>query len=558
LVAEPAGEPRAVDSRGSTARDAQGLTTARANRVAWALLCTLCAVATCWTVTVFFRGPFASLIDSDAAVPALLAAEMLKAHAWVPSSWYYVNDEFWLLSPQLFVLPFVWAWGPCSRALAAGNVLGLGVASACVFLLSQWMTGSRTAAFVIALGLLAPFAQLPRDAVYVQLAYGWIFGYLCLLLYLTLRLSEAGVRTLGEALARKRLWVYSLLVILLFAGNTARGLIYWLVPVLGVSLFEARSAKVRPQFLALAMASTAAAILGTVVHFILRGGRKIQAWDAIFRTTGGWGHKLEAAWQGLPLLLGTPPYAGPDWLSLPGSLAAVRVAFLTGAVVVLVLVWRPTEETPPAVGARLVSLLLAAVGVAFVLSRMVVSPLSVRYFLPPALLGLATLLGVCARRFGPRSVVFLAVAAVFAAGFVGGGVLTTAKLASASTSSCGGQSRLCAPLAVAHANGLHAGFSTYWNANASTLATAGDIRLCPISPDPPLKPQRWLTSSECFLPESYREGFFVLLGTEERLLVASGALVSALGPPSRRESAGDMELWLYEASQKRDWAWLSR
>ncbi|MGO8969040.1 MAG: hypothetical protein ACLQDQ_05665 [Myxococcaceae bacterium] len=531
--------------------------TVRAKRVVWALLCLVTAVGTGWTIAVFFGGPFPSLIDSDAAVPALLAAQMLKARAWVPSSWYYVNDEFWLLSPQLFVLPFVWAWGVCSRALVAGNVLGLCVSGACVFLLSQRMTGSRAAAFVIALGLLAPFAQLQRDVVYVQLAYGWIFAYLCLLLYLAVRMTEANVRTIGEVLARKRVWVYSVLVVLLFAGNTARGLIYWLVPVLGVSLFEARSQKIRPQFLALAMVSAAAATLGTVVHFILRAGRRIQAWDAIFRTTGHWGHKLEAAWQGLPLLLGTPPYGGSDWFTPQGSLAAVRVAFFAAAAAVLVLVWRRTEGTPPAFGARVASLLLASGAIALVVSRMAVSPLSIRYFLPPALLALVTLLGACARHFGPRSLAFFAVAVLFAAGFSGGGALRTATLASAPLSNCGGLSRLCTPLAVARANGLNVGFSTYWNANASTLASRGNIRVCPISPDPPLKPERWLTSDDCFSPESYRAGFFVLVGTEGRVLVETGALISALGLPNRRESAGDMELWLYDASPKRDWSWLS-
>ncbi len=114
--------------------------------VGWALLCLAAAAGAAWTLVTLFGPPFADLVNSDAAVPPLLAAEMLRTQAWVPSSWYYVNDDIWLVGPQLDVLPFVLAWGPSSGALAAGNIFGLLLSGLFVFLLSQQLVGNRAAA----------------------------------------------------------------------------------------------------------------------------------------------------------------------------------------------------------------------------------------------------------------------------------------------------------------------------------------------------------------------------------------------------------------------------
>ncbi len=526
--------------------------------VAWALVCLAASVGALWTVVTFFGPAFADLVNSDAAVPPLLAAEMLRTHAWVPSSWYYVNDDIWVLGPQLDALPFVLAWGPGSRALAAGNLLGLAVSGVCVFLLCQRLVGNRAAALLVTLGVLAPFSQIQVDMVYVQLAYGWIFGYLCLLLFLVLCILECTASSIHEMLSRPLLWVYAVLVLLLFAGNMARGLVYWMVPVLGVCLLEAHAGRARARSLAVALATVVAAALGCVLHFALRAGLHVQAWDALFRTKSGLVTKLRVACEGLPLLVGAPPALGSGWLSPEGSLAALRVACYGLAAIVLVLVWRRASTLPAGmrVGARVASLLFASVTVAFLVSRMVSSPLAIRYLLPPALLGLLTLLSAFGQRLGPRSATFLGVTAVFATAFVGGGVFRTSgpRL----VPPCAGESRLCASLAMARSNGLRSGFATYWNANALTLASEGHVGVCPISPDPPLKPERWLASSACLAPERYRDGFLVLLSATEKQGPTAAGVVATLGEPSRRESAGTFEVWTYGASETRDWGWLSR
>ncbi len=190
------------------------------------------------------------------------------------------------------------------------------------------------------LGVLAPFSQLLRDMVYVQLAYGWIAAYLCLLLFLVLRVLEQPAASVRQALGRPLLLVYALLVLLLFAGNMARGLVYWLVPVLGVFLLEARVGRMRGWCAAMGIASGVAAVMGCLLHFVLRARLNTKEWEVLFRTKSGLGSKLQVAWEGLPFLIGTPPALGPGWLSLQGSLAAIRVACFVLAAVALVLVWR--------------------------------------------------------------------------------------------------------------------------------------------------------------------------------------------------------------------------
>ncbi|HMK72731.1 MAG TPA: hypothetical protein VK454_05295, partial [Myxococcaceae bacterium] len=234
-----------------------------------------------------------------------------------------------------------------------------------------------------------------------------------------------------------------------------------------------------------------------------------------------------------------------------------RVAFFVAVLAALVLVWRrPGPATAERIAGRLVSLMLAVVLIAFVISRQAVAAASVRYLLPPALLALLAIVALAVRRLGPKGPAALVLTGLLVAAFLGGAVLSGPG--SSPPAACPGPDRVCPLLAAAREAGLSAGFSTYWNANASTLASGGALRVCPVSLDPPLSPQRWLTSSDCFRPGTFGEGFFVVLGPAERTEAPAGVLRATLGEPDRRRAAGDLELWIYPPSQSRDWSWLER
>src|SRR4051794_3432058 len=70
---------------------------------------------------------FSAWIDSDAAVPVLLADKVLHARAPVVGDWYYANGDVWALGPQLLAaLPVaILGLGPASllATLVVGFVL---------------------------------------------------------------------------------------------------------------------------------------------------------------------------------------------------------------------------------------------------------------------------------------------------------------------------------------------------------------------------------------------------------------------------------------------------
>src|SRR6476661_11145043 len=86
-----------------------------------------CALFLVGAIGFYFGRPFGYLFNSDAAVPVLLASEILQAGHPVPASWYFANDEIWTLAPHVFALPFVAALGVSTLALKLGNLLCVGV-----------------------------------------------------------------------------------------------------------------------------------------------------------------------------------------------------------------------------------------------------------------------------------------------------------------------------------------------------------------------------------------------------------------------------------------------
>jgi len=529
---------------------------ARAVASGMAALCLVAGAGFAWAVAgVAWRFP--GQLDSDAAVPALLAREMLARRAWVPSSWYYVNDDIWLLAPQLFCLPAVAVLGPTGRAVLLGNLLGLALAGGCLFLLTRRLCQDGAVALVAALAVLAPFSAMQVQMVYLQLAYGWITGLLALLAYLALGIlpDEASPEASGAGLP-PALWAYGALGAFLAAGNLARALFYWWLPFSLTCLLGAPGLWRSPRARVLLAVTAGAMAVGAAVHFVLRSSLHLKPWVSAFRTAGGWGQKMGFLWEGLPRLVGTPALAAGPAAPWEAALAAVRVLFFAGALVAMVLAWRGRGvAAPERLAGRLVSLMLASVLLAFVVSRVAVAAASIRYLLPPVLLGLLVLVALAVRRWSDRRPAVLALTAALAAAFVGGGAL--AARGNAAPTSCGGPERLCPLLAAAGEAGLRAGLSTYWNANAATLASGGQVRVCPVSLDPPLSPQRWLTSSDCFRSAGYRDGFFVALATGERE-ASAGVVRATLGEPERTVVAGELELWIYPPAEGRDWRWLER
>src|SRR4051794_16184094 len=181
---------------------------ARDDRFERTLAAVACALLLAGT-TLFLVDGFRDRISADAAVPLLLARRMLETGALMPADWYYGNGDFWILGPQLFVLPFVAAWGIVPRALACGNALGLGLLFVAAVALGR-AVGARWSTALIAASLpVALFSHFQREFVVVQLSYGLMAAKLML----TLAAAIAWLRAPStDRIARVLLVAYAVLL----------------------------------------------------------------------------------------------------------------------------------------------------------------------------------------------------------------------------------------------------------------------------------------------------------------------------------------------------------
>jgi hypothetical protein len=184
---------------------------------------------------------------SDAAVPALLADEILHTGNPLPTHWYFGNDEIWLLAPHVFVMPFVAALGASTLALKLGNLLCIAVMGFFMALPLHRITQSWPYALLVAAGVSAPFSGFQEMTVYSQTAYGWFTAQFAILVYLALRIldesSEEPWRIFGRIQWTTAL--YALFLVNLAIDSPLRAAAYWLAPALAVVLVSRRRKRAR-------------------------------------------------------------------------------------------------------------------------------------------------------------------------------------------------------------------------------------------------------------------------------------------------------------------------
>ncbi len=501
----------------------------------------------------FFRYGFGSLLNSDAAVTALLAEETWSKTSLLPSGWYYGNDDIWILSPQMFALPFVALLGASSIALMLGNLLGLACVGGAMALLAHRLTGRWAIALVLALGICALFSSLQRDAVYVQLAYGWITAKLALLAFLSLRIfvREEGESRYGGRV-RWEVFAYAALLFLLAAESPPRAIAYWCLPVAIVCFLHDADILPRRSAARLFALTAGAALAGALLHILLRQHLIVLGGANAFavKPMDAWGSNLEVLWKGLPLLVGYEPIGLASPTTPDVALALVRLGFFVAVIVGMVMAWRrlPGENGGQVLFLRYTAVMMAVSVVLFVIGNLAVGPLSVRYLMPAALLALiAFMVRIlrCLRAEPLRGLVFLT---AFATAFCGGGALAAYRYkAFLGPTSCTAPAHICRLLATLRQAQLTHGFATYWNANVTTLAAASAVTVCGASLQPPLSPFRWLVSKDCFDPARYTGRYFYAFTKAEALALDHAAFEAEAGPPVDVLRTDEYDIWVYES-----------
>ena len=525
----------------------------RMGRLALSLIsATACVLFVAGAIAFYFGPIFASWLNSDAAVPLLLANEILKTGLPVPSSWYFGNDEIWTLAPQVFAMPFVATLGISALALKLGNLLCLGVAVSFVTLSLHRVTRSWPFAILVAAGVLAPFSALQEAAVYSQTAYGWFTAQFALLIYLAIRMQDERGGEPWRLFGRVP-WTAALYV--LFLANLAidspmRAGAYWVLPVLAVTLAFPIS---RMRSRALIAWTVVAFLVGAWLHYVI--SKHVLSDAGVTRrllNIDEWRTNLARIWVGLPMLTGwmQAPYA-----SVFGVLDRARFCVMALAAFVVLLAPAGNGEGSAECRffARVAGVMLLVVFVVLTVGRLNVDPSCDRYLLAPALLSLAAFMAILWCRFRSNSRSIAAIAGIFVLMFCGAAVMRVSRLGSiAFDRPCDAPANACRLESVLAKTGLRRGFATYWKGNLTTVISEGRIETCGVSLKPQLAPFRWLVSKDCFDPPADR--YFLALTQPEIAAVGRPLLISEAGAPEQIVTADEYEIWIYSAaSAKLDW-----
>ena len=511
---------------------------------------------------------FAAWLESDATVPALLAARSLHTGLPIATDWYYGNGDVWVVAPHLFAILPVALFGIGQVSLWISIVAGFAVELVVLARTYAWLAGARWLGGLAAVVTLVAWSRLHIRFVYIQLAYG--FGAVLYLVVFAAFAARAVAETerspghrakpeapdqrsegsaekderggrmkyglLAPAGGRRRLVGLAVLVALSAVQNPTRGLVFVLAPLAIACAWPWRDLPARRR-LALAAATTlgwlvAAAlyrlVLQRVVSFAYPSGHND------FVLVDGWGgvaKNLGRLWDGVRMLCGASRRI--TGLVVPASLVLVGALALVGREVV-----RARELTALRMMCMVVVAQLGVVLVPLVIGNLMIAPTSVRYTMPSLVLvlGLAAVLAVRAVAEAARAWRALA---------TGWLVLVPIAVLLAI-----GKSRPPAPKAYAWAHprelpalgaelarrGLTHGYSNLLNANLLNFGARGGVRICPVHFAHVLIPQRWLADTACYTASALPARFFVV--TDHAVPDDDAALRATLPPPEERFHIG--------------------
>jgi len=520
----------------------------------WLIGAAACALFVAAATRFYFGPAFAALFNSDAAVPVLLANEVLRTGNPLPATWYFGNNEIWTLSPHVFAMPFVAALGISELALKLGNLLCIGVAAFFLALPLHRITRSWPYSLLVAAGVFAAFSGFQELVVYMQTAYGWFCGQFAILIYLAFRMQdEAGPEPWH--LFRRVPWttaLYLLFLINLSVDSPSRAAAYWVFPAVAVAALFPYAKSRSWGFIAWTIAGLLA---GIVLHEVISRHIRIQAGvlaSVAPKSIGEWGTSFARLVQSLPVMIG---YA-PRWYAWPfDGLGMFRISFF--AVAALAVLFVPAGEEPGSAACRF----LARVSCAMLLGifvLLVVSPLTVdagagRYLVPPALLCLAALMAVLWIRLRTRAFAITAIAAIFMFAFCGGAVMLVPGSPLAFERVCDAPGNVCRLSNLLSKAGLRRGYATYWKGNVTTVASGGTTQICGITLTPHLAPFRWLVSKDCFDHPS-EDRYFIAFDRAEIARAGRDYLVGEAGRPDQVLTDPEHEVWIYTtAAANLDW-----
>lgn len=452
---------------------------------------------------------FFGWLESDASVPALLAARTLHTGAPIADDWYYANGDLWVLAPHLLAVLPIAILGVGPAALLVANILGF--ALELVVLVKVYARHSRESwiALFAAMATLMAWSNAHVAYTYIQLAYGFATTLYILSFHLFATLAHD---------ASPRPWrfiVAGLLVAAIAVGNPTRGLVYLVAPILVACAWPWRSFAVRRR---LALAATASA--GWFVAFAIYTWwlARVVAWSVPRGHLGfviGGVKQIEANLamfgRGLVLLCAGGGRSGL-W-AIPGAL------LLVGALALVIREAVSRTSTPLRWLSVIVMAQLGVVLVPLLIGNVLDGPEAARYVIPSmlAVVGLAVVIAIRSvgevvgpwwRRIAVGWLFAVPVAALVAA--------TNTQPPTPVRGIWPDAAELDTIADELVRRGLTHGFADNLSASLLTLDSGGAALTCEITFNDILMPQRWLAGTSCYTASALPDRFYVVAYQDDR------------------------------------------
>jgi hypothetical protein len=475
--------------------------------------------------------------NSDSASKVLIASEIFNSHSFFPKDWAYVNNDLWITTAHVFVVPLLRFLPPgyLSHAIACSLMGGLIIFSIW-WLINSFQIGVAQKTLII-LMCLGGISLTITESMFGQVSYG------ILLMFSVLLIKCLGLYDFNSAKKNLIYYFLTLLIVLLMViGNPMRAVPYYLFPIACSVIFllicgcqqqRIRESVTRSLIFVGSLVIVCAA--GFLIHKILvthvnmQQGVTTLRWISLSEMLD----KVPKLFASFITILGGEPYANRALSTTSGVYDGFRLL-----VALLFIGILPRTITFCLLGKDKLLQLMAiyALTSLFALSVLMLgtSVFNARYLIPPVFL---LVIAAAALPFKFRENIFfdtmrLVVALGFCTNLL---VINTSYWSTYHTSEIhkADAQNFDYPSELAQLlldNNLQYGFGTFWQANVVTVLTDNKVKTRPIYiENGRIFPMKWLSASSWYAEAAARGETFLILSAAEALALNWDSFASARG-----------------------------
>lgn len=475
--------------------------------------------------------------NSDSASKVLIASEILNSHSFFPKDWTYVNNDLWITTAHIFVVPLLQFLPPgyLSHSIACSLMGGLIIFS--IWWLVNAFQIVAAQKILIILICLGGVSLTITESMFGQVSYG------TLLMFSVLLIKCLGLYDFNSAKKNLIYYFLTLLIVLLMViGNPMRAVPYYLFPIACSIIFlficNCQQQRIRESvtrsliFVGSLVIVCAAAFLIhkiLVTHVNMQQGVTTLRWISLSEMLD----KVPKLFASLITILGGEPYANRALSTTSGVYDGFRllVALLFIGILPRTLAFCLSSKDKLL---QLTAVYALTSLIALSVIMLGTSVFNARYLIPPVFL---LVIAVAALPFKFRENIFFDIARlVVALGFCTNlFVINTSYWSTYHTSEIHKEDaqNFDHPSELAQLlldNNLQYGFGTFWQANVVTVLTDNKVKTRPIYiENGRIFPMKWLSASSWYAEAAARGETFLILSAAEALALNWDSFASVRG-----------------------------